>query len=293
MTLAQMWRLARPWTLPASITPVLVGTLAGWNRASVSWPLALLMLTVALALQAATNMANEYYDFVRGIDDASAPGIAGVLVSGELRPGAVHRLALLMYTLAFVGGLGLAYVRGWPVLVLGLGAIVVSYLYSAGPFPLASTPLGEVVVGLLMGPLEVMAAEISASGGVSWLGLLASVPVACSVSAILLGNNLRDRVRDAERGRKTLVVLLGPEAARYILIGLIGASFLWCSTLAFLGRLPPEVLLTALALPVGGSVLQMTRSPKRIERIVPALGRFHLLVGALLSAGLVLARRGW
>ena len=188
MTLAQTWRLARPGTLPASISPVLVGTLAGWNRASVCWPLALLMRLVALALQSGTNMANEYCDFVRGIDDAGSPGIGGVLVSGELRPGAVHRLALLMYALALVGGLGLAYARGWIVLALGLGGIAASYLYSAGPLPIASTPLGEVVAGLLMGPLEVMAAEIAATGSVSWLGLLASIPVACSVSAILLGN---------------------------------------------------------------------------------------------------------
>ncbi len=292
MTLAQMWRLSRPGTLLASISPVLVGTLAGWNRAAVCWPLALLMLLVALALQSATNMANEYCDFVRGIDDAGSLGIGGVLVSGELRPGAVHRLALLMYALAFVGGLGLAYARGWIVLALGLGGIAVSYLYSAGPLPIAATPWGEVAVGLLMGPLEVMAAEIAAIGSVSWLGLLVSIPVACSVSAILLGNNLRDRIRDAAGGRKTLAVLLGPGAARYFLAALVGAVFVWCSALALLGWLPPGVLLTALALPVGWSILKRAGSPKRLERIVPALGRFHLLVGVLLGAGLVLARMG-
>ena len=86
--------------------------------------------------------------------------------------------------------------------------------------------------------------------------------------------------------------MLGPGAARSFLTALVGAVFLRCSALALLGWLPPEVLLTALALPVGWSILERAGSPKQLERIVPALGRFHLIVGVLLGAGLVLARMG-
>lgn len=292
MTAATIWRLSRPWTLPASAAPVIVGALAGGVAVIINWPLCLLMMLVALLLQAATNMANEYFDFLRGVDDAESVDIAGVLVSGQMHPRSVHRMALIMYGSALLGGLVIAWNRGWVVLAMGLAGMAISYLYSAGPRPLAATPIGELVVGLFMGPLEVLASELVATGRISWVGLLVSVPVAFSVSAILLGNNLRDRSRDAVRGRRTMAVLLGPGAATAILIGLLAGVFVWSAALVVAGWVPPAVLVIACALPLGWSAVRMTANTDRLRRIVPALGRFHLVVGVLLGVGLALGRMG-
>ena len=268
---------------------MLVGTAAGWIAAPVFWPLVGVMLVVVVALQTAANMANEYADFMHGVDNVGSPGIAGVLVSGELPPAAVQRAALFAYAGALVAGLGLVWARGWAMLAMGLSGIAVGYLYSAGPLPIASTPFGELVVGCFMGPLEVLASEAAATGRVSGLGLLASVPVAFSVSAILLGNNLRDLPRDAERGRRTLAVLVGSAGATRILTGLLGGVFLWCTALVGAGYLPLGALLLA-AVPAGWSVVRATRTRQGLERVVPALGRFHLMVGILLCAALALTK---
>lgn len=268
---------------------MLVGTAAGWIAAPVAWPLVGLMLVVVVALQAATNMVNEVADFIRGVDDVGSPGIAGVLVSGELSPAAAQRVALFVYAGALVAGLGLVWARGWVLLAMGLSGIAVSYLYSAGPLPIASTPFGELVVGFFMGPLAVLASEVAATGRVSGLGLLASVPVAFSVSAILLGNNLRDLPRDAERGRRTLAVLVGSAGATRVLTGLLGGVFLWCVALVGAEHLPLAALLLA-AVPAGWSILRTTRTRQGLERVVPALGRFHLMVGVLLGLALALTK---
>ncbi|EQD37250.1 1,4-dihydroxy-2-naphthoate octaprenyltransferase, partial [mine drainage metagenome] len=135
MTIQALWRLSRPHTLSAAIVPVLVGTAAGALSRNVGFPLALDMLAISLLLQIATNMANEYFDFRRGIDHEGLTGIAGVIVKGELKPKAVLYAALATFALAFLLGCVLGYFRGVVLVGLGLLSILLALLYSAGPRP--------------------------------------------------------------------------------------------------------------------------------------------------------------
>lgn len=289
------WRLARPFSLPATLVPVLAGAAAGSEGGrAVALPLCGGMLAVALLLQIGTNAANEYEDYRRGLDDPSSVGIAGVLVRGELRPEVVRAVAWACYGAALVGGVLLAWARGWLLLPWGGAALALGYLYSGGPRPLSATPFGEALVFLAMGPAEVLASEYVAVGRVSPLAIAASVPVGCTVAAILLANNLRDVERDAARGRRTLAVLLGEAHARDLLRALVGAAFLWCVLGALLRILPWAVLATLLALPaalraVGGTSPPLAPAGARANA-VPAFGRLHLWLGLLLVAALLLGR---
>src|SRR5690625_7482428 len=63
------WRLLRPHTLTASFIPVFVGTVFAYvEQETFHLLLFLAMLVASILIQAATNMFNEYYDFVRGLD---------------------------------------------------------------------------------------------------------------------------------------------------------------------------------------------------------------------------------
>ena len=70
MTTAAEWFAgARPRTLGAALSPVLVGTAAAYADAdTVIWWRAAAALVVALALQVGVNYANDYSDGVRGTD---------------------------------------------------------------------------------------------------------------------------------------------------------------------------------------------------------------------------------
>lgn len=281
MSPRQLWRLCRPPTLPASIVPVCVGAAAGALLRPPSLALTLLMFAVGLLLQIATNIANEYFDFRRGVDRPGAVGIAGVLISGELDPAAVGRTAIAAYGLALMLGLVLVWARGWVMLALGLAAIAVGVLYSGGPRPIAATPFGEPVVFLLMGPVQVLASELAAVGAITPAGLAASVPVGFTVAAILMANNLRDVVTDAERGRRTLAVTLGAPRARRVLTALLVAPFPWCVVCAAVGWLPWPAAAVGLALPLVAT---------RRQWGVPVVARLHLVTGLLVAAGLVAGR---
>ena len=62
---------ARPRTLPAAVVPVLVGTACavGERAGGLVWWRAAAAMVVALAIQVATNYANDYSDGKRGTDD--------------------------------------------------------------------------------------------------------------------------------------------------------------------------------------------------------------------------------
>ncbi len=290
MTPGQVWRLSRPPTLPASIVPVAVGTAAGALVAPVNWALAVDMAMVAVLLQAATNMTNEYHDFARGLDEAGAVGIAGVLVAGEMPADSVKAMFLTTFLVATVLGLLLAFVRGPLLLALGFLSIAVAYLYNAGPRPISQTPFGEATVFVVMGPLEVLVSEVAAVGRWSVVGLVASVSVAALVAAILLANNLRDHDRDRRHGRRTLPIVVGRAAGRRLFALLVGVAVAWPVAAVVAGLLPAAVLVVLLALPAAYALVRAVGAPGAdLRAAVARTARLELLTGGLLTLGLVLS----
>lgn len=287
MTVRTLWRLARPPTLTATVAPVLVGTLAALGSGPISLPLAAVMAIVGLLIQAGTNMANEHADWVRGVDTPESIGIAGVLVTGEVSAPSVRRAAAGTYALALALGLVLVALRGPLLLVLGLASMAVSILYSAGPRPISATALGEAVVLVVMGPLEVLVSEYAAAGRLTVEALAASLPVACMVALILLANNVRDRDGDARRGRRTLPIVVGPRATRWVVDGLLAAALGGTVLLVLLGLVPPPVLVILLAVPRAVTLAREILGPHPGARIVPEAAHLHLLLGVLLGAGLL------
>ena len=286
MTLGQLWRLTRPHTLSAAVVPVLVGAAAGALSGRVDFLLAFDMLVISLLLQIATNMANEYFDFRRGVDHQGLTGIAGVIVQGETSPKAVLAAAVATFALAFVLGCLLALARGPLLVLLGLLSILVAVFYSAGPRPIAATPFCELTVFLLMGVLETLVSEVAAIGQVSAAAIAASLSVGFLVAAILTANNLRDRESDQERGRHTLAILLGAERGLSFLRAEAVAAVVW-PAIAAIGLLPWPAALTVALVPVAATIGRT--GPLR--RLLPEVSRLHLLNGVLLS--LVLGAFAW
>jgi 1,4-dihydroxy-2-naphthoate octaprenyltransferase len=99
---------ARPRTLGAALSPVIVGTAAAYADAdTIVWWRAVAALVVALALQVGVNYANDYSDGVRGTDTKRA-GPLRLTASGVAAPAAVRNAAALAFGVAAVVGLVLA-----------------------------------------------------------------------------------------------------------------------------------------------------------------------------------------
>jgi 1,4-dihydroxy-2-naphthoate octaprenyltransferase len=293
MTAFQVWwRLARPFSLTASAVPVLVGgglALAAGRFDGLTFAL---LLIASLIVQVATNIFNEYYDYRRGLDTPESVGIAGVIVSGQVRAEAVLRSALVCFVVAFALGLWLVARTGWPVLAVGLLCALSAWAYSGGPRPVAYTPLGEVQVFVFMGLIQVGLGYYVHTGTLAWPALWAALPVGCLVAAILLANNLRDQASDAARGRRTLPIVLGRASALRILVALLAGAYVTLVAGVALGQLPWPALLAWLTAPLAPGVVQpfgKTTAARALNITVRRAAVLHLRFGLLLALGLAVA----
>lgn len=284
------WLLAaRPPTLTASLTPVLVGAGAAWEEGFRPGILAA-TLVAAVLVQVGTNFANDVADYERGADAADRLGPPRAVALGLIAPAAMRRGALAAFALAALIGLYLAWEGGWPVLLMGAVAVLAGIAYTGGPWPYGYRALGDAVCFLTFGVMAVMATYYLQTGRVDTIAFLASLPVACTVTAILAVNNLRDLDSDRRAGKVTLAVLLGDPSTRLYYVALLLAAYALCVPLAATGG-GPWALLPWLSSPLAArlacSVLRGA-SGGGLNRLLVATARLHLLLGALLALGLAL-----
>ena len=141
---------ARPKTLGAAISPVIVGTAAGSIDGPTIWWRALAALIVALALQVGVNYANDYSDGVRGTD-RERRGPVRLVATGLATPRAVRNAALLSFAIGALAGAVLALVVNPWLLLIGAAAIAAAVTYTGGPRPYGYLGLGEVMVLVFFG----------------------------------------------------------------------------------------------------------------------------------------------
>ena len=213
-TVRKYWHLMIPHTLTAAVVPVLVGTATAkifllGSEDHLSLTLLLAMLIACLLIQAATNMFNEYYDFKKGLDDHTSVGIGGAIVRNGMSPKLVMNIAIAFYVIAALLGLFIAINSSFWLIPIGLVCMAIGYLYTGGPFPISWTPFGEVFSGIFMGMIIILIAFFIQTGNLQSLVVWISLPIVITIGLINMANNIRDRVKDKESGRKTLPILLG------------------------------------------------------------------------------------
>jgi len=290
---ARLWLAgARPRTLPAAVVPVLVGTACAAGEVDlIAWR-AVAALVVALALQVATNYANDYSDGVRGTDSAERRvGPVRLVGSGLVAPGRVKRAALVAFGVAGVAGFALAVAVGWELIVVGVAAIAAGWFYTGGPRPYGYLGLGEAFVFTFFGVVATAGSAYVQEGQLSGLALGASVPVGLLATALLVVNNLRDIPGDTVSGKRTLAVRLGDARTRWFYVALLVAAVVCVPPIAAFGERPAAILALA-AVPLARNavvaVLRGDRGPALIPVLV-ATGRVQLVFGAFLALGLAVS----
>lgn len=291
-TIQTWWRLLRPFTLTASIVPVLIGTAIAMHLGSLDILLFVSMLVASIFIQSATNMFNEYYDYKRGLDDENSVGIGGAIVRDGVQPKTVLTLAFIFFGLAMLLGIYICMNSSWWIAVIGSISMAVGYFYTGGPYPIAYTPFGEVFTSFFMGPVIVLIAMYIHTGFVTWEAFLLSVPISILVAAILMANNIRDLDGDKEKGRRTLAIVVGREKARKILGFMFIVSYLWTVVLIVFTQMTPWLLLVLASLPVALKAFKGFKGKTVPIEMMPAMkstAKLHALFGLLFSAALFLS----
>ncbi len=285
------WRLLRPHTLTASFVPVFVGTMFAFIHDNLfHLGLFIAMLLAAMMIQAATNMFNEYYDYVRGLDKADSVGIGGTIVRDGIAPKTILRLAFLFFGIAILLGLYISYATSWWIALIGAASMVIGYLYTGGPIPIAYTPLGELFAGLLMGTVMIAISYFIQTSVLSTSVILISIPIAVFIGAILLANNIRDLDNDKVSGRKTIAILLGRKNAILFLAGLFVFAYVYTAILMMLGLLPIWSVITFISCKTAFGVIKGFRGKTKPIEMMPAMiatGKTNTMYGFLLGISLL------
>jgi 1,4-dihydroxy-2-naphthoate octaprenyltransferase len=205
---------ARPRTLPAAVSPVVAGSAVAGHDGRFDPAAAALCLGFALLVQIGTNFANDYYDFVKGADNASRVGPRRAVASGLVAPATMRGAMAGVFAAAFAVGLGLVHWGGPWMIAVGLVSIACGVAYTGGPLPLAYLGLGDLFVFVFFGLVAVGATYFVQAGRLTWPAALAGVPMGLLATNILLVNNYRDADTDRAAGKRTLVVRLGRPFAR-------------------------------------------------------------------------------
>ncbi|HJW49993.1 MAG TPA: 1,4-dihydroxy-2-naphthoate octaprenyltransferase, partial [Candidatus Limnocylindria bacterium] len=292
--LGAYWEIARPFSFTASTVPIAVGGALAAVEGLFDWTLFLVSLVAGVLLHIGTNVTNEIYDVRKGVDTIVSPRASHAIVKGRITDREAYILAVASFAVAFVLGLYLVSVRGWPVVALGLAGLIGGFTYTAPPVQYKFSPYGIPLVFMLMGPLMVVGSFYVITGTVSWSALAISIPVGFLVAAILHGNEWRDISEDARAGARTFSVRMGRQAAHWLYIALVVGAYIALTGAVLANLLPTWTLLAILSLPllvrqIRSAEFGASGQQRAIAMIDLQTAQLHAAFGYLMVAGLIIA----
>ncbi len=289
MSSTNIWVVgARPRTLPAAISPVLVGTaLIRRDHHLINYLNATLALLVSLLLQIAVNYSNDYSDGIRGTDN-NRVGPTRLVASGLATARAVKVAALICFAFAALLGTVLAVRVSWWLLLIGSLSILAAWTYTGGKRPYGYLGFGEISVFLFFGLVATMGSYLVQSHRITWQSFLVSLPVGALSCSLLAINNLRDLPKDSLVGKRTLAVRLGDKRARIMFISLLLGAHLVALVAAFI---TPWTVVTILLFPLTSQIITLIRNGASGAELIPLLGKvgkLQLFLSTTLAIALLL-----
>jgi len=285
-------KTSRPFTLTASLSPVLVGTaLAGYEGLS-HIAIFLITLFACLFLQIGTNYFNEYFDYRYGLDHEGSLGASTVIFRKEMTTMQVLSGGLISFGIAVLLGLILIWQVGLVIILFGLAGMAIAYFYSAKPFKFASRGLGDVLVYIAMGFLMTWGAYYVQIPQWSWRAFAASVPVGLLVTAILNMNNVRDYQDDLAVNKRTLPVRFGLKFGQRFHTVLLVGSYLAVTVFALSSLLPIYSLAVWITFPLAFSNVRAILTATERKAYVVGIKRtalLHFQFGVILTLAVVVA----
>ena len=273
---------ARIKTLPAAISPVLIGTS---YAEQITWINAALALIVALFLQIAVNYANDYSDGIKGTDQ-NRIGPIRLVASGLASAVAVRNAAYISFLIAAIAGSILSFNISMWLFIIGGISILAAWGYTGGKKPYGYIGFGELSVFVFFGLVATIGSYYIQSEELNWQIFLLSIPVGCLSCAVLVINNLRDLSNDKLVGKRTLAVLLGDKKTRNFYIVLLVISQLVSISAAVIDI---KMLFTLICIPMAVNVIKKIATGVEGIELIPILGktaRLQLLLAIITAAAL-------
>jgi 1,4-dihydroxy-2-naphthoate octaprenyltransferase len=250
--------------------------------------IAVFTLISALLIQIGTNLANDYFDFIKGTDTEKRVGPIRYIQTGLIKKNEMMAAFISAFAAASFLGVFLVIRGGYPVLIAGIFAIIFGILYTAGPAPLGYIGLGDIFVFIFFGLVSVMGTYYLQLLKINYLILIASFAPGFLSMAILTANNLRDIKTDKESGKRTIIVRFGYNfgAAEYLFC--IVAAHLIPIVLVLITKAHYFSLISVLTVILAIKPVKIILSHQGPKSLIPVLGatsQILLIFSVLFSIG--------
>lgn len=233
------YQASRPPFFIATLIPLALGGVLASQQGSwdaLRWTV---VLIASFLVHLSTNLANDYFDYLSGADEGDSLGGSRVLQDGKITLKQLRNALIFLYTIAFLCGVWIVRVSGaWWLVPLMLFSFFSSLFYTAPPVRYGYKGLGELFVGINMGPIMVVGTSGALTGHFLPQSFWLSLPIGFMVALILYYQSLSDIQADEAVGKYTLAARLGHEKAIWGYRALVLASFASIILLVFNGLLP-------------------------------------------------------
>ena len=209
---------ARHIALPQSILPALLAFAMAGTHPDFSWWLGLVALFGIICAHLGMNLADDYFDYkVKSGENRNEMAAEGMrariakypyLTSGQATVKQLAGAIVVFLLIASICGAVILYFRGINILYLALIAGFLGISYSGWPFRLCYHGYGELVIGLMFGPLLMIGMQYAAAGVFDATIVLVSVPVGLLVTNIVYSHSIMDAIPDEKVGKMTFARLL-------------------------------------------------------------------------------------
>jgi 1,4-dihydroxy-2-naphthoate octaprenyltransferase len=221
--------LSRVPFLTVGIAPMLVGTF--WVKhygQDINWFLAIMAIFAVIFTMLATYFAGEYHD--RKEDSLSAKygksqfaGGSGITSRNVVKNSNILIAANASAILTVILGLFIFFFFHTGIWTLPLGAfgLFAGYFYSSPPLRLVKRKgLGELLIGICYAILPIYISSYIQTGNLDSKLLLISVPIALTITLVILINEFPDNKADIEVGKTNFAATFGLNVSSYVYIGL-------------------------------------------------------------------------
>lgn len=290
-SLGQWFFAVRPWSFPASAMPIIV-TLCYlfWKDAEMNWFYGIWTLVNMILFHVAGNVWSDYHDFKKNVDREDTIG-ATTLTSGMFKPEEIRNLAIGVFVVAALGGIGLVLLTGLPLLWIGLAGAAFTALYPL----LKYNALGDLDIVMTFAFLPTIGTSYITTGAIDWSVLWIALPVGLITDGILHCNNTRDVASDRRALIKTLAMGLGHKASAVMYVFEVIFPYVWVLGCVIAGVLPWLAALAVLSLPVALKCARMMLSSlkegvEKINTLDMNTAQLQMIFSLLLSLAFVISR---
>lgn len=251
---------ARSTSLMQSMMPAIVAVVWASDASDFSIWAAVASVLGVIAAHLGMNLADDYFDYKVGSSESRKhlvrQGFRARLVKypyltdGTASVKDLKRAIITFLAFAAVLGGCIVAFRSLKVIPIALITLFLGVFYSAEPLKLSYRGLGELVIGLIFGPLLMSGVYIASSGVFDVSIIWISIPIGLLVTNILFTHSFIDQIADKASGKVTLAVLIGNNKGNFVVSLLLNLlPFAMIVTAALLGYISYWYLLCLLVLP--------------------------------------------